>query len=496
MRKIYLFVFLICFALLSCDRVETQSVQPDENATLYHLVVRTDFVPQTRGVTFGSDGTSITSQFEVTDCIYVYNETKEAYARTSSGALIALHPTEISPSGTTCTLSGVLSFYAWDYDDEKWVSVEVEGTDTYAFFYQMNALGGTTPVYDFTIQEGGSDSVLDFAMATGIAMTLSGRTLSLDGVIPFENMQSMFRFRLSYTKGGVAVTPGTFVAMQVGAINDTMIYMWDPADSDPFWFGAFSVSDPVISADNDLYLSLSFYYDDSQPADDDVLIVKLTDEDGNVYRGAQAVPAGGFVNGNYYYGSMTMVWQTQLIQPTVTRQDGGTDIGPNSSGEYHYNSSSDPNPVLTISGNSSGYYFYFGGDSVITLDGDGTAIFAGQTSFIYNEGTGLGTTVIKLASDYTIDCRNNDSAIWADWGNLTLETTTNTTQTLTVIANDPDYRGLYGCYNYDDKNASPGALAASGFSVELTSTTDGPDADDDGNPDYYTWVYSVSPVTP
>ena len=494
MKKAYLLFALVSFALLACNKVDTQIVREDETASLYNLVVRTTVDCQTRGVTFGSDGTSITSQFEVTDCIYVYNETKGAYARASSGELIALHPTEITPSGTTCTLSGDLSFYSWDNDDDKWVSVAVEGTDTYAFFYQMNALGGTTPVYDYTFQEGGSDTVLDFAKATGIAMTLSGSSLSLDGVIPFENMQSMFRFRLSYTNGGVAVTPGTFVAMQVGAIKNTMIYMWDPVDSDPYWFGAFSVSDPVISADNDLYLSLSFHYDDVDDAEDDVLIVKLTDEDGNVYRGAQAVPTGGFVSGNYYYGAMTMVWQTQLIKPTVTRQDSGSDIGPGSSGEYHYNRSTDPNPVLTISGNSSGYYFYFGGDSVITLDGDGTAINDRQEPFIYNGGSGLGATVIKLASDYTIDCRNNDSAIWADWGSLTLETTTNSTQTLTVIANDPDYRGLYGYNNYDDKNDSPAVLAASGFSVELTSTTNGPDEDEDGDPDYYTWVYTISPA--
>ena len=61
------------------------------------------------------------------------------------------------------------------------------------------------------------------------------------------------------------------------------------------------------------------------------------------------------------------------------------------------------------------------------------------------------------------------------------------------MANDSGYRGLYGDSNYDDSSDDPGVLAASGFSVSLSGTTEGPDNDDDGAPDYYTWVYTVSP---
>ena len=494
----------LAFAALgfcACNNDVIQKMDYNEVPAVYHLNIQAGFDPLTKAVTFGDDGVTITTGFEGTDFIYVYNETKQAFARTGSGDYIVLHPSFISDSGTSCTLSGDLSFYTWDETETQWANVLVEETDTYALYYQLNLPGSgysMNPSFDYEDQDGGIASVsgLDFAEATGVSMTLSGNTLTVADGVRLKNLQSMFRQHLSFTKDGVAIDPGTLTSIEVSTENGTLIYMYSPTDlSDPYSCGSIFLVPPVLSADNDVYLSLAFHYDEGQSADGDMLILKATDGNGNIYQCSKAVPTGGFVPSMYYHGSMTLAWTGQDIKPTVTRGDGGNVINPNAYGEFIYNASTEPDPtIITISGNSVGYNFYIGNNAVITLAGDGTAanVPDNEGAFIFNEGDGLGSTIVILASNYTIDCKNLTTAIWADFGDLTLETNTGTAQTLTVIANDPDHKGLYG-ENYDDSSAKPGDLAATGFTVELTSTTPGPDEDSDGDPDYYTWVYTVTP---
>ena len=496
MKKTFLLIASAALALCACNKVDHPEGGEKEAPLVYHLNIQASMDPQTKGVTFGTDGESITTGFEDTDCIYVYNETKLAFARNATGDFTVLHPADISSSGKSCKLSGDLSFYFWN--GSEWENVPVDKTDTYALYYQLNSPGtgySTTPIFDYASQNGGSASVSDhdFAEASGVSMTLSGSTLTVADGVQFKNLQSMFRQRLSFTKGGVATIPGTLTSLEVSTKNGTLIAQYSPTDvADPYGYDSITLAPPALSAEKDIYLSLSFHYDTGQPADGDELILKATDADGNTYLGSKAVPTGGFVASKYYYGAMTLAWTGQNIKPTVTRGDGGSDIEPGSNGEYVYNSSEPDPTVITISGNSSGYNFYFVNDATITLAGGGTAGNVPDNeggSFIYGE---YGFRII-LAGNYTLDCRSGKAAIWADWGDLTLGTNTGSAQTLTVIASIPDYRGLYGD-NYADSSDDPISLAATGFTVVLTSTTDGPDADSDGDPDYYTWVYTVTPT--
>ena len=256
---------------------------------------------------------------------------------------------------------------------------------------------------------------------------------------------------------------------------------------------------PVFSSDNDIYLSLAFKYDDvDHLADGDELILTAKDEDGNVYQGAKLVPSEGFKNSCYYYGSMTLEWKKQDIRPTITPNT-TENYTLYSDGEYSFDSSENPDPtIFTISGKSVGYYFTLGDqEATITLDG-GPATYSGTQPFIYSDcwstvqGVHAALT-IELSSNYCIDCRNNNIAIDSE-DDLKLKTTGGGTYTLTVITNDLNYRGLYGLSNYKDDSCEPSALAATGYKVELTSATP-VDEDSDGNPDYYTWVYTVTPST-
>lgn len=501
MKKNLFILVSIALGLCACNIDEPLNLNENpETPTVYHMCIPASFDAQTKGVTFDVDGIHISTQFEASDKIYVYNEKKKALARHWDGdaddyVATALQPSDISSSGRGCTLEGELSFWKLNSSDE-WESVSIDDDDTYSLFYQMNRPnypdedGG--PVYVYTFQKGSAESAsqFDFAEANGIQMTKSGSTLTVPEGVHFTNLQSMFRQHLTFKKGSDTVSPTSITSLLVNTSKETLVLYCFPTE-DPAWRfftqDGFRIDNPEI-INGDVFLALTFDYE-QYSADGDQLIITAYDDEDNVYQCAKNVPTGGFKNSKYYHGEMTMQWKYQSIKPTVTRTDGGQTITPKN-GKYSFNLSSDPDPVIfTISGDSAGYCFYSTRAAVITLGGNGTAVYSGADPFIYGE---FGLT-ISLDGDYTIDCRGNDSAIWADWGDLKLATT-GSTQTLTVIANDPDYRGIYGNYNYSSSSDDPANLAETGFTVTLSSTTDGPDEDTDGNPDYYTWVYTVTPM--
>lgn len=499
MKKI-IYIAFIALGLCACDNTEEILNTPEstKSPVAYHFSLQASFDAQTRGVTFDGEST-ISSQFEGTDKVYVYNETKKALARhldEGNYVATALQPSSITASGRGCTLEGDLSF--WKQNGSTWESVSIDDDDTYSLFYQMNRPnypdenGG--PVYVYAFQKGSAESAsqFDFAEANGIVMTKNGSALTVPESVVFTNLQSMFRQHLTFKQGDDVVNPKSITTLSISTNHSTLVwYYWPTDDVDSFFSKeSLEIDNPEI-IDGDVFLALTFDYAQHPDHEGEQLILTAYDDEGNVYQCAKDVPKNGFENGKYYYGDMTMLWKYKDVRPTVTRTDGGTTITPEQ-GKYSFNLSSDPDPVeFTISGNSTGYCFYTTSDAIITLDGNGTAVYSGAAPFILGE---LGLT-ISLASNYTIDCRNYAYAICADFGYLKLKTTGDSYK-LTVIANDPKYRGLLGWDNFNPGYAEDVAdLAETGFSVTLTSTTP-TDEDNDGNPDYYTWVYTVAPTNP
>ena len=490
MKKIIYSAFIaLCLCACDSNKDESFNTTPEIPASpvVYHVSLPASFDAQTRAVTFGSDGESITTQFESGDRIYVYNEKKGAWARGADGSLSYLQPTNIS--GSTCTLVGDFSFYKMN-DKDEWELVTVEDGDTYSLYYQMNDPDNDDyPQFNYEKQNGSAESAskCDFAEAKDVAMTLAGNTLTTSGEIGFQNLQSMFRQRLSFKKNGTAVTP-TIKKLTVGTENWTLLLCYHPNivgddDDDEFeaYYG-FDIYDPQITADGDIYLSLGFYYTNAHLAAGDQLILTAVDDEGNVYQGAKYVPGGGFVKSKYYYGSCELEWQDPN-KPTVTRSDGGNEnnLKPDNDGLYDiYSNDYDDPMVVTISGNSTGYRFWLNTDpAVVTLAGNGTATFDDNAPFIYADSD----LTIELASDYTIICSDNEEAIKA-LGNLKLKTT-GSEQKLTVTANRLTYSGIYGFENYNRGIESDvNALAAEGFTVSRSDRVD----NNDGT---YTWVYTV-----
>ena len=143
MKRSLFIIAVIASGLCACNKVELKNEAPERAAAVvYHMSLQASFDARTKGVEFGADGQSISSQFATTDNIYVYNCTKGAFARYYDNTeekylLQAIHPSNLSDSDRTCDLEGDLTFYKLN-DLDEWVSVEVAAEDTYSLYYQMN----------------------------------------------------------------------------------------------------------------------------------------------------------------------------------------------------------------------------------------------------------------------------------------------------------------------------------------------------------------------
>ena len=186
------------------------------------------------------------------------------------------------------------------------------------------------------------------------------------------------------------------------------------------------------------------------------------------------------------------------VKPTLSRSDGldESELILGDPGQYDicgsFNDNGTPDVYIddyyngdlnmSISGNSSGYYFYLYNGGTVTLGGNGTASNIDE-QFIYAWSDDL---IVMLATDYTI-VANYDYALDADHS-IYLGVTSGTKR-LTVTVKSTNYKGLCGNVNYPDGSAtvgsSIGALAIDGCTVTLESETDNGDGT-------YTYVYTVT----
>lgn len=493
-------------SLTSCSKEELATVKQNTTpAKVYTVSIPASMGEEDnmRGVEFGGDGSTITSKFKTGDEVYVYNETQGAFACESDGTPIVLRLTagDISNEGKNCTLSGNLTFFKADgMGPEKphFVAVNPGENDTYSFFYNMSYVDACYSYYNcynYFGQDGSATeaSSHDFAKKTGVTMTATGNTMEPSATVSFESLQSMFRQRLSFTQGpsGEGSTSPSIKKLTVSTKNGTLASQYLPLSS-KYYLSEMEINNPQITANGDIYLSMAFDYGAGHVAAGDELQLEALDTEGHVYVASKTVPTGGFTTGKYYYGSMTLAWSEQrYVKPTVTPS-----VSPNST--YHYNiDGGDAALAYTISGTSKGYNFDIGNYSSCTLTLSSLNAECVQGGYICSGSSGLNL-VIDGAN--TLNCPNGYIAAGYDYGNLKLSGN----GTLTVTTNDANYCGLRGV-NYESSNNNHSTttsvdvtslLAADGYLVTRGARVDGPDTDSDGNPDYYTWTYTVAPVAP
>lgn len=475
----------------------------------------------TRAVEFGNDGSTITTSFENTDKIYVALEHGGSiigYGHTGSGSsgFMPLTVTPDAGDAKKAAISGALKFYNMNNLPPYYIPADPSVGDLIHLYYNANSLdsdGGDISFY-YSNQDGSNLNTTgagscDFALATMKVKSLAGDATdgySLElcqigddskSTALFENIGSMFRQHLTFKdKNSQDIAAPAIKKLTVGTKNETLIYQYDTKASS-YRIGTVDATSAtsVLDANNDVYLALMFHYDANHLAADDQLVLSAEATDGNVYQAAKNVPSGGFVPGKYYHGQMELAWLKQYVKPTVTRNDTHAAIDADDEGKrYNVYTSNGGDPIdITISGDSYGYDFEINSASTVTLTGNGTAtVDVNWGKFLWSNDN----ITVNMDGDYTINCPYNNAAI-SLWGNLKLSGN----GSLTVKVNNPDNCGFY-CTNYTSSNNNHATttklnvssqLAADGHTVMRSARTDGPDADSDGNPDYYTWTYTVYP---
>ena len=422
---------------------------------------------QTRAVTFNNTPTppTATGRFdEVTDFIYVYNETK---GEMLSGVL---NPTDISTDGKSCNLEGTLTG-------------SFDAGDQLTLLYNMNHFKADKAdcYFGYDYQNGSGSGVVDGGMATGVSATISGSTLTTDATVTFAMQQAIFR--LKFTDSTNPITVKTLIIEYTG--TDIASYYYPFADeSSQYLKQSISVL-PTTPTSDYLYVALGI----NESAEPSALTFTVTDDDGDVYTATKAAPTSGFKNGKYYYSSAATVltWQTKLGKPTITWTSVAdfTEKEPDELNWYYvdgpWNGETNGPSEFTISGTSVGYRFYAYNGATIHLDNLDAIYEYSDLDFIHSSNDQC-ELILDISGANTITCKTADQAISSE-GTLKLMGN----GTLTVTAKAYDLCGLYADLNYKSgNNSDPSVLAAPGYTVTRSATTENQDGT-------YTWTYTVAP---
>jgi len=412
---------------------------------------------ETRAVSI--DGTTIDRNFNENEKVYVYNVTKDGLM---DGFL---QPTDISADGKSCTLTGELSDYAIEANDElKLMYNQSHSTDAYFYYISPN---------------GSKESLLDGAVATVTVSSFTGGVLTTTANASFLPVQSMFRFKF-VDENSNAITVKTLKVESAG-YNIAATY-WPISNNN----GSNSIVVTPSSPTSDYLYMAMHIIEDETPTELKFTVIDNNDKE---YVGTRTPPTGGFKNGKYYYNTepIQLTKQDTRVAPTITWTSvkNGAAVSPDAYNCYSVlgplkeGSDYECNPAeITISGTSNGYYFHMGLGGTVHLN-NLTATYDESYQFIYSNG------------DLNLDI-NGSNSITVRFSQCiyvggTLKLSGN--GTLTVTSRSSGRYGIYGSGNYNDNNSDPAVLPAEGYTVTRS------DRVNSGN-GYYTLIYTVAPVKP
>ena len=448
---------------------EEQTPAAQQEGLKVTLTATFDDGAATRGVSFGSDGSSSNSTFSVGDKIYVYNETQGWQDREY------LTVSSISDDGKTADFSGTLNG-GYDPNDALKLYYNVSyynenHRDLSRFNYQ-GVLNGSAS----------SASACDYAIANATVGSVSSGTLTLSAPVTLQKMQSVFRQRLTFknTNEGQPITPN-IVQLTVSSLENKLnrqYFLNGDAYEMPI-----AIPKPTIDSNKDIYLALRF--SDGSTSSDALTFTAIA-SDGNVYVGTKTAPSEGFKNGKYYYGDLTLVKSNDKVLPTISWYNvrDGVEVTPDANNTYKIKPKNNYIDI-GLSGISKGYWFQLWScsNTLVRLN-NFTAKWDGSYPFIhaYND------FILDLTGSNTIECPNHVFVICTS-PNLRLSGS----GTLTVTATEYPNCGIWGNNNYStsnnrynktDQEDVTDLLAADGYTVIRSARSGtGP----------YTWTYTVSP---
>ena len=329
MKKLSVFCVLFLTALLalgSCDTEKlngdtpTPQPQPEEEDTfsvyLDIKLVLGDAVMTKSALTWRPVG--IDADFKSTDRLYLYNETRDAFACDEMGERIRLYPKYVIPDGDSCTLAGGLTFrHNVNGVMEK---VAPGPDDTYSIFFGIN----TVDVYrtdeccfSYINQNETLQSAENFycAESRGVKFQLKDRRLTREEPVVLNPLQSVLCQRVTYLNAdGEKVVPVKFKGGIINSTHRTLASRYYPTrDKNRYTRGQISFNMNDKSNPDTLLFVLPFAYDEGHTALDDKIKVTVTVEqkvDGKNtyvnYEGVMDAPEDGFYNGRLYMGDITL----------------------------------------------------------------------------------------------------------------------------------------------------------------------------------------------
>ncbi len=424
---------------------------------------------QSRAVTI--DGTTSTSIFSTGEKVYVYDKTTSAML----GGY--LQPSNLSEGDTKCDLVGTLTG-------------TISQDDQLVLLYNLNELSTSyipSNQFNYSGQNGLASGVLDGAMATVTATIYENNKLIATATAEFENLQSIFRFKFVDENN----IPITVSSLRIYSVNACVARTCRPLDTPTLSYYGATVSEPVkvnLSTPTSDYVYVAFGIRESFSIGDVINFVAF-DNNGEEYRGTKSAPSSGLKNGKYYYNSSAIpLTKVNYVAPTITWTSvkDGTPAVP--SNHRYYVNGPDGNPsVITIGGNSYGYYFYMYQGSTVTLSNLTATLEDVISPYIFSNAD------LNIIVDGTnsITCADYQSVVHVS-GNLKLSGN----GTLTVTSQYQYMCGMYGS-NYSNStnhNSSTDVdtdvsdtIAATGFKVIRSARTDHGDGT-------YTWTYTVTPI--
>ena len=488
---------------VSCQKVEESAQQEP----VYQLSIPACFDGAvTKAVDFDANGSDISATFKTTDKIYVYNQTQQAWASNGWDGYMTLSPAE---DGRKTQLAGALKFYWMDARTDngtiitsKPVTPEV-GDVLHLFCNPRAVISEPLRVgfYYSNTQTGSaaSASAHDYVKATmkiksidgddtdGYTLTLCQVDDETETTAMFQNVGSMYRQHLTFKNAANETVTPDITGIRIDSKKSKLRHLHWPLGEflnytvDPNY--GVVIDHPEIGADGDLYVALRFVDSD----DTDALMLTVTDSENNVYECTKAAPSGGFQNGNYYSGEMTLTWARQLILPTIT---GATAMGePDANGLVAF----DDDPAdITFSGTSSGYFFMVWNYGKVTFD-NLAATYMGTDSAFLNQNKSSKDNELVLTGTNTLNCATCVTAVDFN-GNLKLKCTGDSA-TLSITTARADFCGLKAKnYNRDSNNRATTSeidltsqLAADRYTVTRSARVDNGDGS-------YTWTYTVEPI--
>lgn len=460
---------------------EEQTPAAQQEGLKVTLTATFDDGAATRGVSFGTNGTTSTSTFAVGDKIYIYNETQGKQERNY------LTVSHISDDGKTADFSGTLDgryipgnalklYYNVSYHNEN--NLELSRFD-----YQ-GVLDGSAS----------SASACDYAIANATVGSVSSGTLTLSAPVTLQKMQSVFRQRLTFknTNDGQPITTPNIIQLTVSSLENKLNWLYF-LNGDAYEM-PIAIPNPTIDSNKDIYLALRF--SDGSTSSDALTFTALA-SNGYVYVGTKTAPSGGFKNGKYYYGNLTLVKSDDKVLPNISWYNVGAEVNPDAYNRYTIQPK---NSYIGIglSGISKGYCFQLWAcsNTLVRLN-NFTAKWKDNNIGFINANSNY--FVLDIIGTNTIECSNSNYCISNFDSGTNRIIKLSGSGTLTVTAKSKNFCGIYGnnyqdigsssypnsnLYFRDDAQDVTAQLAADGYTVQRSALSgSGP----------YTWTYTVSP---